>query len=104
MVLGYVIVAAVVIGGLYLFVPAVHTAVINAWKTARDDLDKIAADGQAIVTRLENHAQLQLGIADAQHEVIALATKAAAAAKADANTAFGAANALKTTLSGVAKS
>ena len=102
MVIGLLLTAAVVVGGLYFFVPQVHTALLHAWTVARDDLDKIAVDGKALVARLEAHAAKQTAAAAAHTEAAAVSTAAASVATTNASTASAAASSLATVVAGVA--
>lgn len=92
MVIGLLLVAAVVVGGLYVFVPKVHTALLNAWTVARDDLDKLSADGKALVARFEAHAASESAKASAAQTVVTNST-------ANASAASSAAAAIKTVVS-----
>ena len=101
MVLGLLIVAAVVVAGLYIFVPQVHTALLHAWTVARDDLEKIKADGETLVKRLEAHATKQTAAAAVHTEAAAVSTAAASVATETANIASASASAIKSAVSGV---
>lgn len=94
--------AAVVIAGLFTFVPEVHTAIVNAYKTASDDLDKIAADGKALVARLEGHAAAQSTAAADLASGAAALTAASNTATTNAQVASSAAVTLKSALTSVA--
>lgn len=89
------LVAVVVIAGLYFLVPAVHTALVNAFNAARDSLDKIVADGEALVTRLEAHAKHQTAAAATHVTAAAAHTTAATTAANNAANASAAASSLK---------
>ena len=88
------IVAGVIVAGLYFFVPAVHTALVNAYKTATDDLNKIKVDAEALVTRIENHGK-------AQQAAATNLQAAATTAQANATAATTTAAALKTVVASV---
>lgn len=97
------IVAAVTVVGLFVFVPSAHQPILNAFKTAVDDLDKINADAKALLNRLEGHSAAQESAAVDLTKAAAVSTAAAATATANAGVAAAAAAALKTILADVKK-
>lgn len=94
MVIAFLLFVALVVGGLYVFVPAVHTALANAYKTASDDLDKIAVDAKALVARVESHGK-------AQQAAATNLQAAATTAQTNATAATEAAAALKTVVAAI---
>ncbi len=94
MVLGILLFAAVLIGGIYVFVPQARASISAAWTTARDDLNKIKTDAEALVTRIENHGA-------AQQAAATNLAAAASTAQANANAATTTAAALKTTVASI---
>lgn len=90
--LGLIVFSGVVLFGLWLFVPAAHTAILNAWTAGRDDLTKLETSAAALVKRLEGHAA-------AQAQAATDLSKAAAVASSNASVASTAASAAKSALS-----
>ena len=92
------LVVAVVIVGLYFFVPAFHTALLNAFNVARDSLEKIVADGEALVARLESHAKAQTAAAASHTAALQAHTVLAQNAANNASTASAAASNVKSAI------
>lgn len=103
MVIALLIVAAVIVVGLFLFVPSAHQPILNAFKTAVDDLDKINTDAKALLSRVEGHAAAQTSAADDHTKAAAVFTAAAATATTNAATALKAAEAIKAVVADIKK-
>lgn len=88
------LIAVILAAGLYLFVPAVHTALVNAYKAANDDLNKLKADSEALLARFEGHAK-------AQQAAATNLQAAATVAQTNASAATSVASALKTTVAAI---
>lgn len=97
------LVGALIVAGLFFFVPQVHRALIGALKTAADDLDKINTDAKALVSRLEGHAAAQTSASADHTKAAAVFVAAAATAQTNAETARKAADAFKAAVAEVRK-
>lgn len=98
MLIEFLIFAALAVGGVYVFVPSTRAEISKAWTTAKDDLDKLYADGEALVKRYEAHAVKQTAVVAAKTAEAQAAQTAASVASTVAKTAADAAAAVKAVL------